>query len=368
MKIVYSSFDGRYSDNPRALYERYSRRGADEHVWLCHPAHRQGFPPGVATVTMGSSECIAALESADLVIANTHIEVDWQKKPGATYVQTWHGTPLKRVHHDVLWAPPGRLPRLDADVERWDYLVSPNSVSTPRLREAFRFSGEMLETGYPRNDVLTSPRAGRVRARMRKSLGIGEDTVAVLYAPTWRDDEYFGLEGAQAGQALDLDAFEDQLGQGHHLLLRLHPMMTDRAARNQRTGVRDVSYHPDVQELYLAADVLVTDYSSAMFDFAVTGKPILFYAYDFEKYRDSLRGFYFDFTPVAPGPILRTSADVIDELYDLTAMNAAFADRYAQFRRTFCHYDDGHAADRLDWLTRRAGSRPALQSREDSLG
>jgi CDP-glycerol glycerophosphotransferase len=292
--------------------------------------------------------------------------VDWRKRPETTYLQTWHGTPLKRVHHDVFWAPPGRLARLDADVERWDYLLSPNAASTPRLRDAFRFSGQMLETGYPRNDVLTSAGADRVRARIRKSLGIDEGTVAVLYAPTWRDDEYFGLDGAQPGRALDFEAFEEQLGRGHRLLVRLHPMMTDRMARVQHSGVLDVSYHPDVQELYLAADVLITDYSSTMFDFAVTAKPILFYAYDLERYRDSLRGFYFDFTPVAPGPILRTSAEVIDQLHDLPAMNAAYADRYAEFRRTFCHYDDGHAADRLDWLTHSGDRRPQVHAALDA--
>ncbi len=361
MNIVYSSFDGRYSDNPRALYERFSLRPGHQHVWLSHPAHRQGFPPDQATVSMGSSECVAALEAADLIIANTHIEVDWHKKPGATYLQTWHGTPLKRVHSDVLWAPPGRLAELDVDVERWDYLVSPNTVSTPRLSGCFRFSGPVLETGYPRNDILTSPRAGVVRARVRASLGIDDDTVAVLYAPTWRDNEYFGIGGAQPGQAFDFDAFDDELGRSHCLMLRLHPFMTERVARVDRAGVRDVSHYPDAHELYLAADVLVTDYSSVMFDFAVTGKPMVFYAYDLENYRDALRGFYFDFSPVAPGPILRTSAAVIDQLHDLAGMNAAFADRYADFQRTFCHLDDGHAADRLDWLTQRTAVRPELQ-------
>ena len=359
MKVVYSSFDGRFSDSPRALYEsmRHSRRSL-EHVWLRNPLHAAGFPAEVATVPATGPEAVEALESADLVIANTHIEVDWRKQPGTVYLQTWHGTPLKRVHHDVFWAPPGRLARLDADVARWDYLVSPNAASTPRLRGAFRFPGQVLETGYPRNDILSSPGADEVRAAVRASLGIAPDTVAVLYAPTWRDDEYFDPEGAERGPGLDFDAFEDRFGSSHCVLLRLHPMMTDRVARVHRPGVRDLSGHPDPHELYLAADVLITDYSSVMFDFAVTGKPMLFYAYDLERYRDSLRGFYFDFTPVAPGPVLPTSADVIEHLQDLPGVRRSYADRYAEFRRTFCHLEDGHAADRLDWLTERTAARP----------
>ena len=350
MRIVYCSFDGRYSDSPRALYQRYAHRDHLEHVWVAHPAHRDGFPVDAVTVAPDSSGCVEALESADLVIANTHLDLHWVKKPGAVYLQTWHGTPLKRVHHDVLWAPPGRLQRLDADVERWDYLLSPNRVSTPRLRDAFRFTGPVLETGYPRNDILTSSLAGSVRARVRAALGISSETTAVLYAPTWRDDHYFGTTATQQSQPLDLDAFVGQLGPDYQLLLRLHPLMTDRTARTDHPGVVDVSYHPDPQELYLAADVLVTDYSSVMFDFAVTGKPMVFYTYDLERYRDSLRGFYFDFAPLAPGPIVRTTAEVIGQLRGFKTLQEAFADRYEQFRRTFCHLDDGNAGERLQWL------------------
>ncbi|HEX8510944.1 MAG TPA: CDP-glycerol glycerophosphotransferase family protein, partial [Propionibacteriaceae bacterium] len=293
--IVYCSYDGRYSDSPRAIYEGQSRKVRSEHVWLCDPGHRSGFPIDALTVTYGSRAARAALESAELVIANTHIEMEWDKPAGARYLQTWHGTPLKRVHRDVFWAPAGRLARLDHDVARWDYLLSPNAASTPRLRSAFRFPGEVLESGYPRNDVLLSPRSPLVRARVRASLGLSEDTTAVLYAPTWRDDQYFADGSPQIDLALDVDAFLDELGEDHTLLTRLHYMMTDRLApRPERGGqhvrVRDVSRHPDMQELYLAADVLITDYSSSMFDFAITGKPLIFYTYDLESYRDSLRG------------------------------------------------------------------------------
>src|SRR3712207_5887957 len=220
----------------------------------------------------------AALESADLIIANTHIELDWVKKPGAIYLQTWHGTPLKRIHNDVLWAPEGRLAFLDRDVARWDYLVSPNAVSTPRLREAFGFTGEVLEVGYPRNDLLSSPRAAAVRAQVRATLGIPDDVTAVLYTPTWRDDEYFADGTPNVQLALDVEGFVRELGPKHWLLPRLHYMVTERSQGLDRDGVVDVSRYPDVRELYLAADVMITDYSSTMFDFAITGKPMLFYA------------------------------------------------------------------------------------------
>jgi CDP-glycerol glycerophosphotransferase len=345
MRFVYNSFAGRFSDSPRAIFEALGP--GHEHVWLADPVHRESFPAGVQTVELGSAEGIAALESADVLVANTHTEVEWTKPPGTVYLQTWHGTPLKRIHWDVLWAPEGRLERLQRDVDRWDLLVSPNRTSTPLLRQAFRFEGEVLETGYPRNDILSSPDREAVRARVREQLGIPDGTRAVLYAPTWRDDFVFSGGAAPLELALEAERALDELGEDHVLLLRLHYMLTGRLAPIDHPGVRDVSAHPDVSELYLAADVLVTDYSSVMFDFAVTGKPQLFFTYDLAAYRDNLRGFYFDFGPVAPGPLLETTDELIAALRGLDQVNVDYADRYAAFQERFAHLEDGHATERV---------------------
>jgi CDP-glycerol glycerophosphotransferase len=353
VRFVYNSFEGRYSDSPRALYEALLARGCEhEHVWLADPAHAEGFAAAAApTALYGSEEGLAALQSADVLISNTHTDVVWNKRPGAVYLQTWHGTPLKRIHWDVLWAPPGRLERLSRDVERWDYLVSPNRPSTPLLRGAFRYDGEVLETGYPRNDVLSSPQRDEIRAAVRAELQIPADRTVVLYAPTWRDAEVFGPDElpltTEFRLPFDVDAFTQQLGDDHVLLLRLHYMLTSRFRAAEHAAVRDVSYYADISRLYLAADVLVTDYSSAMFDFAVTGRPILFYTYDLDDYRDRARGFYFDFTPVAPGPLLSTTQGVLDALRDLPAVSERHRESYARFRARFCHLEDGHASERV---------------------
>ncbi|HYC81010.1 MAG TPA: CDP-glycerol glycerophosphotransferase family protein, partial [Solirubrobacterales bacterium] len=299
------------------------------------------------TVAWGTPECVAVLEAADLLVANTHTDLEWRKRDGAVYLQTWHGTPLKRIHHDVLWAPEGRLARLDRDVAQWDLLLSPNPISTPRLRRAFGFEGEVLESGYPRNDVLSAPDRDERRARLRAELAIGAEQTAVLYTPTWRDDAVFAEGGKDFELALDHDAFERRLGGEQVLLLRLHYMLTGRLQAAGRPAVRDVSAWPDVADLYLAADVLVTDYSSTMFDFAVTGRPQLFFTYDLDDYRDRLRGFYFDLEPVAPGPLLATNDELLAALTDLPAVAAAHAERYSSFRETFCPLEDGGASDRV---------------------
>jgi CDP-glycerol glycerophosphotransferase len=347
LKITYHSFEGRYSDNPRAVHEALVARGDDiEHVWISTPAHAHGFPTGTTTVDLDSPEARATLESSDVVVSNTHLDLDWDKAPGAFYLQTWHGTPLKTIHHDVLFAPEGRLARLDHDVARWDHLLSPNAASTGPLRQAFRYAGPVSETGYPRNDVLSAPDRDERRARVRADLGIPEGVTAVLYTPTWRDDDKFG-DGPDFTLQLDLQRFGERLGDDFVLLLRLHYMVSAALDTVDVPGVLDLSFHPDIAELYLAADVMVTDYSSTQFDFAVTGKPIVYFTYDLEHYRDHLRGFYFDFPEIAPGPLLGTSEEVLSAVADLTTVTSTYAERYARFREAFCHREDGHATERV---------------------
>jgi CDP-glycerol glycerophosphotransferase len=349
MLIVYQSFAGRFSDSPRALFSALSRENAGhEHVWLLDEAVGEGLECNLRALPWGSDAAREALEAADLLVANTHTDVPWRKKPGATYLQTWHGTPLKRIHRDVLWAPEGRLDRLDGDVAKWDVLLSPNAASTPLLRQAFRYEGELLETGYPRNDVLSAPGGDARRAAVRERLGIAPGQRAVLYAPTWRDDAVFAEGGKDFMLGLDPARVADALAPADGvLLLRLHHELTARSAAVAHPRVREVSRHPDISDLYLAADALVTDYSSVMFDFAITGRPIVFYAYDLDDYRDRLRGFYFPLEPDAPGPIVTTEDALIAALADLPAVAARHSDAYARFRARYCHLEDGHATERV---------------------
>jgi CDP-glycerol glycerophosphotransferase len=348
MKVVHHSCGGRYSDNPRAIYESLVASGhPGNHVWLMDPKHAHGFPAGIDTVEFGSERCIKELESADVVVSNTHIELDWHKSPETRYLQTWHGTPLKHIHFDSLWAPPGRVAYLTEDVRRWDCLLSPNRASTELLRGAFGFTGEIAETGYPRNDVLSSPRRDEIRAAVRRQLGIPDGATVVLYTPTWRDDVLDAQGRQDFSLHLDLDEFTRRLGEDHYLLLRTHFLISAELPPIDRPGVRDVSAYPDVSDLYLAADVMVTDYSSTMFDFAVTGKPLLFFTYDLAHYRDALRGFYFDFDAHAPGPLLTTSTDVVDALADLGPVRRSYAAAYDRFRERYCHLEDGGASARV---------------------
>jgi CDP-glycerol glycerophosphotransferase len=339
VRIVYNAFNGRYADSPRALHRGLLARGvAAEHLWLQDKRFVGGFPADVTTVPIGTPAAVAALESADVLVSNTHIQLDrWEKPAGAYYLQTWHGTPLKQIHRAAATIPSeADMLELDDDIARWDTLVSQSPAATVLLRRAFGYDGPVLETGYPRNDVLSAPDADERRAALRDELGIAPEVTAVLYAPTYRDD-----------QVDDLEVLLDRLGPGYTVLLRQHYYLYRRPVRTGVAGLVDVSDHPDVADLYLAADALVTDYSSAMFDFAVTGKRLLLYPYDLAHYRDRLRGFTLDLDTEAPGALILEPEALAQALLALPGTTAADATRYAVFRRRWCSLDDGHATERV---------------------
>jgi CDP-glycerol glycerophosphotransferase len=209
-------------------------------------------------------------------------------------------------------------------------------------------TGQILQTGYPRNDIFYRPeRVARAQAT-RARLGLAEDQKVILYAPTWRDDRYDERGRYIFDLKLNVDALRERFDDTHVLLLRGHHLLATRAGIPAAGGfVRNVSSYPDIADLYLIADVLITDYSSVMFDFVNTGRPMLFYTWDLDDYRDRVRGMYFDLTEDPPGPICRTSAEVLTALDALPDVQTQFAGAYARFRERFCGWEDGYAAARV---------------------
>ncbi|MFF4341613.1 CDP-glycerol glycerophosphotransferase family protein [Kitasatospora sp. NPDC001540] len=343
--VLYDVFGGRgYACNPRAVHAELVRRGtALEHLWTVEDAQEQP-PPGVRAVRQWSPEWYEALATCRYLVGNTHFPEFLRRREGQVVVQLWHGTPLKRIAHRLPpgWAADdGYLRRLEHEVRQWSLLVSPSPFATPELRDSFRYRGEVLEAGYPRNDRLARPDPAEAAA-VRRRLRLPPGRRVVLYAPTWRDDRP-GPGGRHAlDLRLDLAAARAALGRDHVLLLRPHVHVG--GALPDDGFVRDVADYPDVQDLLLVADVLVTDYSSVMFDFALTDRPMLFFTYDLAHYRDTLRGFTFDFERWAPGPLLSCSERLVAALRDLD--QARHRDARRRFRERFCPLDDGGAAAR----------------------
>lgn len=355
--VIFDSYGGKqYSCNPRAVYEELRRRDTGlQCVWITHDG-QVSVPDGGRTVVRGSSEHYQLVARARFIVSNS-LQPTWYRRPaGQVYLQTWHGTPLKRICLDVE-SPQftngiAYHDRVRDDVAKWDALLSENSFSTPIFRSAFGFDGEILEFGYPRNDVLHSPDAAARAARIRHQLGLPPGARTVLYAPTWRDDAKTRAGGFGFPQHLDLSGISRALGPDHVTLVRGHHMIKESLVTGSKdSAIIDVTRYPDIADLFLVTDVLITDYSSAMFDFGVTGRPMLFFTYDLERYRDKLRGFYFDFEAEAPGPLLNSSDDVIDALRNLDDVSRGYGAAYDAFTARFCSLEDGHAAARtVDWL------------------
>ncbi|MFG2842508.1 CDP-glycerol glycerophosphotransferase family protein [Kitasatospora sp. NPDC048296] len=353
--VLYDVFGGRgYADSPRAVHAELVRRGAQlEHLWVVDDGQAE-LPPGVRPVRVWSPEWYRALATCRYLVGNTHFPDFLERREGQVVVQTWHGSLLKRIAHDVdhPWlADHGYLEALDRETPQWSLLLSPSPFATPILRRAFRYDGELLESGYPRGDVLARADP-RTAAAVRRRLGVPEGKRIVLYAPTWREDQRRGDgEGFRLDLRLELDRARRLLGEDHVLLVRPHSHVRDPLPGAGDGFLYDCGDYPDPQDLLLVADVLVTDYSSIMFDFAITGRPIYFFAYDLEHYRDTLRGFYFDFEPNAPGPLVPTSAELLGALRELADSGAdlppGYAGRYRRFRAEHCTLDDGGAARRV---------------------
>jgi CDP-glycerol glycerophosphotransferase len=349
--VVYASFGGRqYSDSPRAIHEELVRQQAPlEHLWVVRDGMCE-VPPTAAVLREGSREHHEALARARFVIVNDHFPDWYRRRTDQTSIQTWHGTPLKRLGMDVVGTRRTlrRLLRgLDQQVENWQYVVSPNRFSTPILRHAYAIEGEMIETGYPRVDILAGPERNALSRRLRTRLALPQDARLVLYAPTYRDQLVDRRGRFRLDLQLDLERLRAAVDEDTVILFRKHHYVVDPVPATADGFVRDVSAYPDGTELLLAADVLITDYSSMMVDFANTRRPMLFFTYDLESYRDSIRGFYVDLAEIAPGPLLRTTDELAEALRDLDSVRRESAQRYDRFVSTFCALDDGGAAARV---------------------
>lgn len=333
--VFFESFYGRNAScNPLAIDRELARRAP--HVtryWSVVDLSVQ-VPEGAIAVVDGSPEWWRARGAARLLVVNDWLRRRFSRRPGQIVVQTWHGTPLKRLALHRPGFDPRRMAAVIKESRRWNVLLAQNPYAARILGKAYAFlSRPVWVEGYPRNDVLVHGDAGATRA----ALGIGADERVLLYAPTWRDDR------AEMVDFVDPSALAEAtdavvLVRGHSRTL-----LPGRDAEGPR--VVDVTGFPDTSLLLLAADALITDYSSVMFDFSVTGKPMYFLVPDIDRYRGELRGFYFDLAAHAPGPVVQSQAELVAALQ--SPQPEAFAQKYALWRQKFNARDDGHAAERV---------------------
>ncbi|MDR6979881.1 CRISPR system Cascade subunit CasB [Streptomyces sp. 3330] len=343
-RAVFAAYWGRgHSCNPGALEAAFRTFAPQVRTaWIARPEHQAAVPPGPRQVRPGTAAYWTALARSKYLVNNVNFDRRLVKRPGQVFVQTQHGTPLKHMGLDLQERPAAArdmdFAELLRGVDKWDYVLSANRHTTLTWERVYPGRYETLEYGYPRNDVFQRATPDDV-TRLRESLGIPRDTVAVLYAPTHRD--YRRVQRSH----LDLERVLRRLGPRFVILARAHYWQEAPEGRPV-PGVIDVTDHPSVESLCLASDALVTDYSSLMFDYAGLDRPIVIHADDWEAY-EAARGTYFDLRACPPGAVARSE----DELIDIFATGHWRGSRSTQlraaFRERFCPHDDGRAAERV---------------------
>jgi len=329
--------------SPRAIYEELRRRGLPiDAVWSV-AGPRENFPADVRLVRRGSWAYVWAMARAGYWVDSHGFPLDYPKPRRTRYLQTWHGQGIKSIGFD---APDLRADfdepraRWRAAVARWDALVSPSAEFSRHFLPSNDYTGHVYRCGTPRCDALVR---GTATTDVRARLEIPRDRKILLYAPTYRDR----AKGSGQSIRADLELMARELAGEWVLILRTHPVERYAPPEHLRYFVRPAGSYPEINDLMLASDALLTDYSSVMCDYALTGRPMLFLIDDWDDYRLSERGVYHDLPSIAPGPCVTTTEDLIGKLRDLPAVHAAHADRYAAFRELWCADERGDAAARI---------------------
>ena len=362
--VIFETFMGRqYGDNPRAIYEYMlgDLRFSDfRYVWVLNdPEKVREFPllERAQIVGLRSKGYYEAYSQAKYVITNSNLDYGIMKRPGQVFLQTWHGTPLKKLRCDIEAREGNALNSLeeirsknDLDVVRYDYFIAPSPFAAERFASAFRLKQLgmeqiLIQTGYPRNDLLQHFDEAFARDQ-KERLGIPEDKKVILYAPTFRDNQHNGA-GYVYDLALDFDRMQKELGEEYVVLLRVHYFVARQFDFDQAKGfVYDVSSLDDITPLYTIADILVTDYSSVFFDYANLRRPMIFYMYDKQAYADDIRGFYIDLEEL-PGPIVQTEDELFQAILNADSSAEEYEQKYEAFHKKYNPLDDGSASQRV---------------------
>ena len=354
--VVFESNVGKsVSDSPKVIYDKLKEySNAYQIVWVSN----KQFPfndPNVITVKRLSPEYYHYLSRAKYWVNNQNFPHYITKPKDTIYIQTWHGTPLKKMLNDVE-SFEGRdanyKNRVNNAIKYWDYLVSPSPYASRCFRSAFEFHKEILEVGYPRNDIFYNEDIAYInnkKEKIKQRLGIQDERKIILYAPTFRDDEVNKAKKHIINLQIDLQQMKEQLSKDYILILRPHIIISNALQLDSSLDnfVINGNKYNDISDLFLITDICITDYSSVMFDFANTKKPMLFFTYDLEHYRDSLRGFYFDFENEAPGPLIKTNDSLIKSIKNIEQIQQQYQMKYEKFYDKFCSYENGTAAQSI---------------------
>lgn len=367
--MIFESFMGRkYADSPKAIYEYmlnrqeykdynfiwfFKERVMDDYLFLEQNDRTK-------LILWGSPEYYEAYATAKYWFTNSRVPGSIGIRDGQNYVQCWHGTPLKRLGFDIeVDAKDARNQAetvkkvYEDDARRYTYMISPSAYCTEKFTSAFNLkaigkSDIIVEEGYPRNDEIVNHTEADIES-VKKKLGIAANKKVVLYAPTWRESQHQDGLGYVYESPIDFDKMKATLGNDYVVLFRAHYFIANQFNFDEyKDYVIDVCNYPEINDLYIVSDILITDYSSVFFDYGLLKRPIIFYMYDLKYYRDELRGFYISLDEL-PGPIVEKQEDLFEKIKTVNqwSQKKDMREKYEAFTNKFTYLDDGHATERV---------------------
>ncbi|EFA26504.1 CDP-glycerol glycerophosphotransferase family protein [Pediococcus acidilactici] len=317
-RFFFSNYFGKsgFGDNLKYIAEELHERDSSfEIFWAVEKNYVGNFPDYVKVVKNGSLAWLLAVITSKYWIDNERKHLYVYKKPQQFYLQTWHGgVALKQIELDAVESYPEKASYIverKHDNKIANAFISNSDFCTNMYRNAFNYQGDIWQIGYPRNDILIKNDNQEARRKVIEYFSLAKDSMTVLYAPTYRKDKNVDV--------YDLDfreisaAFESKYGKKCVFLVRLHPNLVSKAGLiKYNSKIINASEYDDIQELMVASDVLITDYSNVMFEFSYQKKPCFLYAPDFEEYLQD-RELYFEYNTL-PYPIAFDNQQLINNI------------------------------------------------------
>ncbi len=343
--ILFFAFKGKsYACSPKAIYEYMLKDPKYQNyqfIWAFKKPeehHQLAKNKNTKVIKYGGKEYEKHLAIAKYWIFNYRVADHIYPKKNQVYVQCWHGTPLKKLGYDLknthnaMNSQKEIYDRYKIDAKKFKYILSPNQTN------------KVVEKGYPRNDFLSNYTQEDVK-RVKRKLNLPEDKKVILYAPTFRDDQHKSGVGYTYQTVVDFDLLKQNLEKEYVILFRAHYLVANSFQfENYKDFLYDVSNYDDINELYIISDLLITDYSSVFFDYANLKRPIIFYMYDFDLYKDELRGFYIDISEL-PGEIAKTQTELLKKVENVK--DFVYDNKYQEFYQKYNYLEDGNAAKRV---------------------
>ena len=356
--IMFISYHGKgYLCNPKYIHQELLKDDRFQDYKFIFPLKdKNEVIEGAKVIKYRGIKYFYYLAKSKFWIVNCKLPSYCIKKDEQVYIQTWHGTPLKRLAHDIetkddITFYRSKMSRdemtksYDVDVAKYNYLISPNEYSSEIFESCFKIDKEKIkEYGYPRNDYLVNITNEEID-KLKRKYNIPIDKKVILYAPTWRDNK-FNEKGYIYELKVDFNKWKDMLGDEYVVIFKPHYLISNKFKDIKLDNfLFSFDENVDINELYVMSNLLITDYSSVFFDYAILNRPILFYMYDLEEYRDELRGFYLDINKELPGKITIDEDELLSVIKNENYKE--YDEKLKEFRKTYNSLEDGKASQRV---------------------